>query len=100
MWKEVVTDKPLTYKEAKDWIEKLDSFSYISRHNYDDIHFYDNGVYSILKESGVIVTNPTNIPFKDEDDWIIVIPSSRARNILKKKGVFLTRKKRVSKMKE
>lgn len=81
----------MNYKDAKAWIEKLDSYAYISRHGYNEIHFYNKGEYCILNRYGVIHRNPANIPFEDKDDWIIVIPSNDARKILIEDNVFKAR---------
>lgn len=86
-WRETVIEKELSYKEADEWIKKLDSFSYISRQGYDEIHFYDKD-YCILKSNGTIERNPENIPFKDKDDWLIVMPTHKAIKILMKKGIL------------
>lgn len=74
-WREIVEEN-LPYEEAKKHIRNYPALAFITRKEWDGVHFYSKKlVYCILLNTGEVIENCDDIYCKDSNDWMIVTPN-------------------------
>ena len=69
----------LTYQQALSAMEKG---CFVSREEWDGLHFIHDNIYTILLKTGEILENPNEVYSTDKNDWCIVIPNEEAKRII------------------
>lgn len=87
-WEEVVAvDK--SYVSALEHIEDNPSTSYITRPEWEGVHFIAKGKrYCILLKTGEVLLDKLKVYDTDKNDWLIVTITDEAIKILKGKGLI------------
>lgn len=75
--------KNLKYNEAERAIRNTTPTHYITRPEWEGVHFYNKyGDYCILLKSGEVVVEPEEIYDTDKQDWMVVSITEQAVEIL------------------
>lgn len=88
LWKEIIaSDK--SYTEALEHIESNPSTSYITRPEWEGVHFIANGKrYCILLKTGEVLLDKVKVYNMDKMDWLIVTLTDESIKILKDKELI------------
>jgi hypothetical protein len=83
-WEEILLGE-LTYDKAVKESHLLDgdAKSFITRPEWDGVHFMYKDDYYILLKGGAILKNPNEIYCERKNDWMIVTITAEAIEIIK-----------------
>lgn len=83
-WNEILL-KGLSYDKAVNESHLLDGEAdcFITRPDWDGVHFMYKDDYFILLKDGSILRNPKEIYYERENDWMIVTITAEASEIIK-----------------
>lgn len=70
----------MTYEQA---LNSMNKGLYVSREEWNGLHFKRDDEYYILLKTGEILKNPENVYNKESNDWCVVIPTKDAVSIIK-----------------
>lgn len=87
-WKRVI-DNERTYESALNYIKAYPASSYITRPEWDGIHFIaKDGSYCILLKTGELLIDEKEVWSTDKSDWIVVTITDEAVKLLESKGLI------------
>lgn len=87
-WRRVI-DSERSYESALNYIKTYPASSYITRPEWDGIHFISkDGSYCILLKNGEILIDESEVWSTDKNDWLVVTITDEAVKLLESKGLI------------
>ena len=82
-WNSIIK-RNLTYDDARHLIEEYPTGVFITRNEWDGVHFITkNFNYAILLKTGEVVLNPNEIYNRTSNDWLVVDINDKAKTTLR-----------------
>lgn len=87
-WEQIIS-KNVSYDYALNYIKSYKGTSYITRPEWDGVHFISkNNEYCILLKTGEVLIDESEVYDKDKNDWLIVTITDKAVKLLEDKDLI------------
>jgi hypothetical protein len=87
-WRRIINNNK-SYEDALNYIKTYPASSYITRPEWDGIHFISkDGSYCILLKTGQLLIDVPEAWSTDKTDWIIVTITDETVKLLESKGLI------------